>query len=154
MIPKKERSNQGLSPKDAFVSFAKASESKKVLYREERRKHPLKYIFKYKKGLCSLCKSTDKKIISEKHALCKSCRNWCRSWIIKNYGVFRRQFMSDAIIAGLEPVSCRFHEICGNKIPNIKDGKFLKLNICDQCYIIWADGVKAGRNQKVILRRY
>lgn len=153
MIPK-EKKLEGLDPKEAFTVFANISESNEVRYRKERREHPLKFVHKYKKGLCTLCKSTDKRILSEKHRLCKTCRDWCKRWLIRNYGVYKKQFMGDAIVAAVEPVPCKFYKKCGNMIPNMKDGKFLRLRICDDCYPIWANGVKAGRSKKVILRRY
>lgn len=153
MIPKDEEQGIPLSPLEAFSSFKKISESNELRYRTERLNNPLKVVYKHREGECSLCKST-KRIVSEKHVLCKTCRDWCKRWIIKNYGVYKRQFMTDAMIAATGTVNCRFHDTCGGTLPKMKDGKFLRLAVCNKCYPIWADGVKAGRSHKVKLRRY
>lgn len=151
MIPKEDK---GLSPKEAFEAFSQLSQAPYTKWRAKRRKNPLKLVHRYSTGYCTLCKTDGKIIVSEKHRICKTCKKWCRKWVIKNHGVYKKQFMTDAIIAASEPVPCKFYSRCGNTLPRIKNGKWIRLAICDQCYPIWVDGVKAGRNNKVILRRY
>ena len=148
MVPEKKSA----TPKEAFIQFQYLSESAEVKRREAKRKHPF-LIREYEEGVCTICGGR-KKIFSAKHQLCTTCYVWCRLWLKKKYGSVKRQFFIEAIIAATKPVKCKFYNKCGNELAASKNGKLLKLNVCDDCYPIWADGVQAGRNRKVRLRRY
>lgn len=152
MIPKKnDKREDNLETMQEFVNL---SQSEKVKRREHRKQNPLKfYKQEYKVGLCSLCKSTDKKIVNLKYTLCATCREWCKRWIVREYGRFAKNQMMEAIEAFREPVKCRFYDICKHISHRVHNGRIRDHYICDSCKPIYKSGFEAGRRQLLKLRK-
>jgi hypothetical protein len=82
------------------------------------------------------------------------CLKWCKKWLVKEYGAYRRQYMAEAMIAFQKPIKCRFFEICGNELNRLtKKGKLRHFDICSECKPIWKAGFEAGRYRRDRIRK-